>query len=149
MQWSWLPFRSLHLFLVLRWLRQCSWPMMTLPFISPCYVHNWGNDHAQCWFYLFHLFLPVTWWLRQRSVARSCFLHLFLPILFSVVSRHQWEVVFVTCSVAHYAAGIRSYEIWACDVIACDDFFLCLSWSLPLVLHSYLLMIIVCDVDNT
>ena len=117
-------------------------------FISPCYVHNWGNDHAQCWFYFSHLFLPVTWWLRQRSVAWSCFLHLFLPILFSVVSRHQWEVVFITCSVAHYAAGIRSYEIWACDVIACDDFFLCLSWSLPLVLHSYLLMIIVCDVNT-
>ena len=145
MQWSWLPFRSLHLILVLRWLRQCSWPMVTLPLYLPAMFIT----EAQCWFYFFYLFLPVTWWLRQRSVAWPCFLYLFLPILFSVVSRHQWEVVFITCSVAHYAAGIRSYEIWACDVIACDDFFLCLSWSLPLVLHSYLLMIIVCDVDNT
>jgi len=149
MQWSWLPFHSLHLFLVLRWLRQCLWPMMTLPFISPCYVHNWGNDHAQCWFYFFSSLSTCNLMTEAMVSCMVLFLHLFLPILFSVVSRHQWEVVFITCSVAHYAAGIRSYEIWACDVIACDDFFLCLSWSLPLVLHSYLLMIIVCDVDNT
>jgi hypothetical protein len=40
---------------------------------------------------------------------------------------------------------VLDHEIWASNAIACDDFFLCLIWSLPSVLHSYLLLIVICD----
>jgi hypothetical protein len=53
------------------------------------------------------------------------FFHLFIPILFSVVCRYRWEVVFIA---THYAAAITSYEILAPDDVACDDFLLCLFW---------------------
>lgn len=86
-----------------------------------------------------------TW--GNGQLVASVFLHLFLPLLFCVVLT---QLVLIPYLVTYYAAGIRSYEIWGCHAIACDDFSRCLFylWSLPVTPNYILSFLSICPIHK-
>jgi len=79
----------------------------------------------------FCLLYSTNWCSDPAPLISDGMVHVFLPDIDGLYSREP------------------NLKCRASDVVAPDGFSLCLIWSLPLVLRSYLHMTTACDVNNT
>ena len=88
---------------------------------------------AFCTFFL-HLLLP-------RSIGYSCFFpmssYLFSFMYFLEGANESCYLLAIQSQTMKLELPL-TYEIWTPEVIACDDFLICLIWALPFLFHCIL-----------